>query len=77
MSSHIRSHLDKHGILTPYNHGFSAGCSCESQLLLTTHDMYCKLDQKSSQVDVSVLEISNAYSAIAEARALRHQWGHP
>ena len=58
VSSHIRSHLDKHGILTPYNHGFSAGCSCESQLLLTTHDMYRKLDQQGSQVDVAVLDFS-------------------
>ena len=71
VSSHIRSHLDKHGILTPYNHGFSAGCSCESQLLLTTHDMYRKLDQQGGQVDVAVLDFSKAFDTVPHQRLLR------
>ena len=36
---HIRGHLDKHGILTPANHGFRAQHSCETQLLMSTHDI--------------------------------------
>ena len=69
MSSHIRSHLDKYGVLTPFNHGFSAGCSCESHLLLITHDMYHKLDQ-CNQVDVTVPDFSKAFDTILHQRLL-------
>ena len=40
LCSHIRAHLDGHGILTPVNHGFRSKHSCESQLLITSHDIY-------------------------------------
>jgi len=36
LSTHIRGHLDRFGILTPANHGSCSKHSCESQLLLTT-----------------------------------------
>ena len=71
VSSHIRSHLYEYGVLTPFtgNHGFSAGCSCESQLLLTTHDMYHKLDQ-CNQVDVAVFDFSKAFDTVPHQRLL-------
>ena len=37
--SHIRAHLDKMSILSPFQHGFRSGFSCETQLLLTFHDL--------------------------------------
>ena len=69
LCSHIRSHLDHYGILTPFNHGFSAGLSCESQLLVTTHDMYRRLD-KSNQVDIAVLDFSKAFDTVPHKRLL-------
>ena len=33
---HIRGHLDRQGILSPFKHGFRGRHSCESQLLVTT-----------------------------------------
>ena len=68
--THIRHHLDMYGILTPYNHGFREKHSCESQLLVTTHDMLCKLDT-GSQVDVAVLDFSKAFDTVPHGRLLR------
>ena len=70
MCSHIRSHLDDHGILTPLNHGFRGGHSGESQLLLTTHDIYQKLDCK-HQVDVAILDFSKAFDTVPHQRLLQ------
>ncbi len=39
LCSHIHKHLDRYNILTPLQHGFRRGHSCETQLLLTTHDL--------------------------------------
>ena len=63
VSSHIRAHLDKHVALTPLNHGFRSRHSCESQLLLTTHDLYTRLDEK-KQVDMAILDFSKAFDTV-------------
>ena len=39
LCTHIRGHLDKHGILSEANHGFRSKHSCKSQLLLTTYGL--------------------------------------
>ena len=70
LCTHIRGHLDKHGVLTPFNHGFRAKHSCESQLLTTTHDFFTMLD-KHSQVDVAVLDFSKAFDTVPHRRLLR------
>ena len=36
---HILSHLQHHKILTPLQHGFRSGYSCESQLIITMNDI--------------------------------------
>ena len=41
---HIRLHLEKHGILTPLNHGFRSKFSCETQLLVTLQDLLSAQD---------------------------------
>ena len=51
--SNMRKHLDNHGILTPFQHGFRKNHSCESQLLVTTHDLSKRLDMKET-VDIAV-----------------------
>ena len=35
---HLNAHLSANGILSPLQHGFRAGMSCEMQLVLTCHD---------------------------------------
>ena len=67
--SHIRAHMDKHGILTSFNHGFRSKHSCESQLLLTTHDLLTRMDCR-EQVDVAVLDFSKAFDTVPHLRLL-------
>lgn len=55
LCSHLRGHLDDKGILTQPNHRFCKGHSCESQLLLTTHEFFKHRDTK-HQVDIGILE---------------------
>ena len=38
MYSSIMAHLDRHKILSEFQHGFRKQRSCETQLLLTIHD---------------------------------------
>ena len=67
--THIRRHLDRHGILTPDNHGFRAKHSCESQLLLTTHDILRHRDS-GKQVDIAILDFSKAFDTVPHHRLL-------
>ena len=69
LCTHIRGHLDEHGILTPSNHGFRKGHSCESQLLLTTHDLLSHRD-KGHQIDVGILDFSKAFDTVPHQRLL-------
>ena len=57
---HILSHLEKHNILTPLQHGFRSGHSCESQLIITMDDIMRKYDKK-KQVDMVILDFSKAF----------------
>ena len=70
MASHIRNHLDEYGILYPGQHGFRKKLSCESQLLVTTHDFLCRLDSK-EQVDVAILDFSKAFDVVPHQILLR------
>jgi len=69
LSSHIRQHLDKCGILTSANRGFRSRHSCESQLLLTTHDLLKKRDQGHS-IDVGILDFSKAFDTVPHKRLI-------
>ena len=61
--SHIRGHLDRYNILSPLQHGFRGGHSCESQLLLTLQDLMCWRDRK-VQVDLAVLDFAKAFDTV-------------
>ena len=63
LSSHIRNHLDKYNALSPYQHGFQKKLSCESQLLMTSHDLLSRLDHK-DEVDVGILDFSKAFDVV-------------
>ena len=44
---HLLEHLEFYdiGLLTDKQHGFRSGHSCESQLLITTHDLLTPADE--------------------------------
>ena len=67
--THVRGHLDTHGILSPANHGFRKKHSCETQLLLTTHDLL-RLRDEGHQVDVAILDFSKAFDTVPHKRLL-------
>ena len=70
LCSQIRDYLDEHGILSPYQHGFRKKLSCESQLLVTTHDLLRRLDKR-DEVDIAILDFSKAFDVVPHERLLR------
>ena len=60
---HVRSHLDRHGILFPLQHGFRSGHSCETQPLTTMFDLL-SIGDSGSQTDVIVLDFSKAFDKV-------------
>ena len=59
---HFRTHLERHGILTPFNHRFRSKLSWETQLLLTLQDLLTFRDRK-IQIDMAILDFSKASMA--------------
>jgi len=70
VSCHIMDHLDRHKILSAYQHGFRKLHSCATQLLMTTHDFLSSLDHK-VQVDVAVLDFSKAFDTVPHLRLMK------
>ena len=65
----IRGHLDKHGILSPFQHGFRARHSCETQLAVTFHDL-ADLNDQMHQIDIAILDFSKAFDVVPHTRLL-------
>ena len=63
------THLEQHNILVDYQHGFRRRRSCESQLLITAHDLASILDDH-AQVDVAVLDFANAFDKVPHQRLI-------
>ncbi len=63
------SHLDNFEILTDRQHGFRRNRSCESQLILTTHDLATTLDKK-GQTDVVIMDFSKAFDVVPHKRLM-------
>ena len=61
--SHICAHLDKMSILSPFQHGFCSGFSCETQLLLTFHDL-ATIHDNGLQTDIGILDFSKAFDVV-------------
>ena len=70
----IFNHLEQHNILTPLQHGFRSGHSCETQLITTTNDIMKTFDKK-EQTDLAILDFSKA-SDIVPHRKLLHKLDH-
>ena len=66
---HVRDHLDSHSILSPFQHGFRSKHSCETQLLLTVHDI-ASIHDNNIQVDIGILDFSKAFDVVPHQRLL-------
>ena len=64
------NHLETHQILCPNQFGFRIKHSCESQLLLTIHDFSHYMNNR-TQVDIGVLDFSEAFDKVAHSRLMK------
>jgi len=62
-------HADRHSILADKQHGFRAKRSCESQLIITTHDL-AEIINRKSQADLAILDFSKAFDKVPHKRLL-------
>ena len=74
INRHILDLLDKH-ILADAQHGFRKRRSCETQLLLTCHDL-ASVVNNSGQVDMLVLDFAKAFDTVAHRRLLSKVAGY-
>jgi hypothetical protein len=68
--SGVLKHTDKYKILSVFQHGFRSGHSCETQVLLTAHDLAAAHNRK-SQVDMAILDFSKAFDKVPHERLLQ------
>ena len=68
--SETLSHLERENILVDYQHGFRRRRSCETQLLITSHDLASILNRR-SQADVAVLDFAKAFDKVPHQRLLK------
>ena len=69
VNRHILNHLDEHKILADSQHGFRKRRSCDTQLLLTCHDLSSVVND-CGQVDMLVLDFAKAFDTAAHERLL-------
>jgi hypothetical protein len=65
----MMKHQEKHNVLTSLNHGFRSSYSCETQLVVTIHDMLQSFD-KGKQIDIGILDLSKAFDTVPHDRLL-------
>ena len=67
--SQIRRHLNSNAIITPLQHGFRAGFSCETQIIIDVHDWASILNTK-GQVDAIMLDVSKALDKVSHTKLI-------
>jgi len=74
--SNVCKFLDSNNILTPRQHGFRPGFSCETQLVLSIDDWGRSLDS-GFRTDVAVFDFSKAFDSVLHTRLLGklHSYG--
>ena len=60
---HIWDHLDKHGILSPFQHRFRAKYCWEAKLVTNLHDLFRTCDHE-EQLDMAILNYSKAFNKV-------------
>ena len=70
LSNHIMKHLDHHSLLSPLQHGFRKKHSCESQLIITIHDLAKALDNH-HQTDLILLDFSKAFDSVSHRKLIQ------
>ena len=69
ISSQMMDHFEKYNVLSDAQHGFRPRRSCESQLIITIHDIAIALD-KGGQTDVILLDFQKAFDKVPHRRLL-------
>eukprot|EP00794_Sanderia_malayensis_P017868 gene17868-19649_t len=69
ISSHVMDHFTKYNILSDAQHGFRPKRSCESQLIITIHEIAQALDQ-GEQTDIILLDFQKAFDKVPHKRLL-------
>ena len=65
----IMKHLNTHNIINPNQHGFRPGFSCNTQLMFLVDDTLIAMDSH-YQVDLVLLDFSNAFDTVAHNKLL-------
>ena len=68
--SHVMAHLQTNNLLSVNQHGFRSGFSCETQLILTVHDLLESVEHK-HRVDIGVLDFSKAFDTVPHPHLLK------
>ena len=61
--SHLMNFLESNNILSDFKHGRQKKRSCETQLLVTVHDLAARLDRH-QQIDAILLDFSKAFNKV-------------
>lgn len=67
--SHLPCHLSVNSIITPPQHGFQSGLSCDTQLISVIHE-WAKVLNIHGQIDVIFLDFAKAFDSVPRARLL-------
>ena len=67
ISSSIMKHQDQNNILFPFQHGFRLRHPCETQLLVTVHDLAKGIDQH-LQTDLVLLDFTKTFDSVPHQR---------
>ena len=67
--SSICRYLEENNILTPRQHGFRSGHSCETQLILAIDDWTKALDTR-LRTDITIFDFSKVFDSVPHRRLL-------
>ena len=71
----IVSHLEKHKLIRPTQHGFMKGRSCTSNLLTFLEKVTAAVDDGDA-VDIIFLDFAKAFDKVPTERLLKKVWAH-
>ena len=69
IGKHMLNHLENNKIVSPLQHGFCNGHSCESHQILTGHDIMQNFDSK-QQTNLLILDFIKAFHTVPYKKLL-------